>query len=378
MTLVPMTKNPPPADEQTVKHRRICDYLESHGLDAVLLSRRCNFSWYTCGAHNYVGMAVDVGNSSLLVTREKAVLLANNIETPRLCHEELAGKGIESREYSYYDTAARAKTFADATAGMKIACDAILPWLPAQPLAADFDRLRWTLTSEEIARYRKLCTDVAGAMEYVAKDIDPGQTEHEISGMLSGALRCVGSVPWVLLVGADDRLMRFRHPLPTDLVAEKAVMLAACSERGGLITACSRVVSFGKADAELRRKHQAVATVDTAMIRATRPGNTLASIYAEAQSAYEATGYADQWRLHHQGGSTGYLPREVLASPSETIEVLAAQAFAWNPSIAGTKSEDTILSGETGGEVLATPGDWPRVRAEWKDFSLDRPAILEK
>ena len=65
--------------ERELKRRQVSAFLDSHELDGVLLSRRCNFSWYTAGARNYVGTADDVGNSTLLVTRERAVCLATNI-----------------------------------------------------------------------------------------------------------------------------------------------------------------------------------------------------------------------------------------------------------------------------------------------------------
>ena len=52
----------------------------------------------------------------------------------------------------------------------------------------------------------------------------------------------------------------------------------------------------------------------------------------------------------------GYEPRDFLVTPSETRTVQTNQLVGWNPSIAGTKSEDTILSG---GEVITTMPDWP-------------------
>ncbi|MDT8304742.1 MAG: hypothetical protein RRC07_02300 [Anaerolineae bacterium] len=39
------------------------------------------------------------------------------------------------------------------------------------------------------------------------------------------------------------------------------------------------------------------------------------------------------------------------------------QVFAWNPSIAGTKSEDTILAGESGNEILTAMDGWLTVTA---------------
>ncbi len=363
-------------EERRIKQDRVREYLDSHKLDAVLLSRRCNFSWFTCGAHNFVNNACDVGNSWLLVDKDSAVVLTSNIEAPRLQQEELASSGIEVIDFPYYHPEARAGAFEKLLAGRAVAADAPPPAVKLPALGSDFDRLRWTLTESEVERYAALCTDVAGAVEFIARDVDPGRTEYETAGMLSGAIRCCGATPWVLLVAGDERVSQFRHPLPTDLVIQDYFMLVICAERNGLIAACSRLASFGRLSEELAAKHRAVAMVDAAFIGATNPGAKFGDIYAEGQEAYAAAGFADQWQFHHQGGSCGYLPREVVAGPGDATVAMANQAFAWNPSIAGTKSEDTILCTPDGPQLLAAPGDWPILKAEWKGAAIPRPDIL--
>jgi len=58
--------------------------------------------------------------------------------------------------------------------------------------------------------------------------------------------------------------------------------------------------------------------------------------------------------------------------------IQVGQFYAWNPSISGVKSEDTIFVGETENEVITKIKDWPTidVSAEGNDFQ--RPAILQK
>jgi antitoxin VapB len=74
------------------------------------------------------------------------------------------------------------------------------------------------------------------------------------------------------------------------------------------------------------------------------------------QQVYRETGYADEWKQHHQGGPMGYEGRDYKATPTETRRVVENQAVGWNPSITGTKSEDTILSS---GEVITAMKNWP-------------------
>jgi antitoxin VapB len=365
--------------EQKQKYVEVRDYLESHKLDAVLLSRRCNFSWFTCGARNYVGHACDVGNSSLLIRRTgEAVVITSNIEAPRLAFEDLVSHGIDIVQYDYYDAASREAVVKKVTGGLKIVADVPVAGVEAGPLPADFDQMRWILTASEIERYKIVCTETVNAVEYVCRDAQPGMTEYELAGMLSGAIRCSGAIPWVLLVASDERIEKFRHPLPTGKAIEKYFMLVVCAEMHGLICAASRLASFGTIPDELARKHQAVANVDAAMIAATVPGATLGDVFAVAQEAYVANGFADQWKHHHQGGPCGYQPREAIATPGDRTPILSGQAFAWNPSITGTKSEDTIICRKSGTQLLADPTGWPMIEGTHKGKTLPRPAILIK
>jgi Xaa-Pro aminopeptidase len=363
--------------ERLAKHARVAELLDRGGLDGVLLSRRCNFSWYTAGARNYVGTADDVGNSSVLVTPGAAVVLTNSIEATRLEAEELPERGLASSTYAWHDPADRSRVLADAVAGRRIAADVPLAGVAAAPLPPEFNRLRWSLLESELHRYRAVCHDTAQAVQAAARIAKPGQTEMALAGMLARELYARGLLPWVLLVGSDERMMQHRHPLPTMKPVERYFMLATCAERGGLIAACSRLAHFGPVPEDLVVRHRAVSTVDAALIGATQPGHTLGRIFAEAQQAYAAVGWPDEWRMHHQGGSTGYLPREVRAGPDDPTPALPDQAFAWNPTIAGTKCEDTILCHPGGGQLLAPISGWPTLWAEWKGAGTERAAILE-
>ncbi len=368
-----------PADEHAAKHARLIEALHAADLEGALLTRRCNVSWYTCGTvRNFVATAEDAGNSTVLVNADGAAILTNNIEAARLRAEEAPALDLEIVEYPWPDAEARAAALETAIGGRRVAADVPVAGVQAAPWPTELDRLRWTLTEGEIERYRDVATDTVDAVEAVARAVEPGETEHAMAGRLAGALRAKGLLPWVLLVAADERVERFRHPLPTDAAARRYVMLVTCAERGGLIAACTRLAAFEPVPPALAEKHRAVATVDAALISATRPGETFGKIFDVGRAAYEKVGHPDEWRQHHQGGSIGYLPREAKAGPGEATQVLASQAFAWNPSIAGTKSEDTVLVEAAATVPLAPVTDWPTVTGEWEDVRIERAAILER
>jgi antitoxin VapB len=127
----------------------------------------------------------------------------------------------------------------------------------------------------------------------------------------------------------------------------------------------------------VRRKQEAVAQVDATFIAATRPGARLSDVFKRGMEAYAQVGYPDEWKLHHQGGLAGYEPRECVATLDSTEEVYAGQAFAWNPSITGTKSEDTIIVNEMGCEIITAMEDWPQIPVQMEGQLIERPAIVE-
>jgi len=57
-------------------------------------------------------------------------------------------------------------------------------------------------------------------------------------------------------------------------------------------------------------------------------------------------------------------------------EVLPNQAFAWNPSIKGTKSEDTIIATADGPEIISASPGFPTVEASVGELTLKRADIL--
>jgi antitoxin VapB len=198
-------------------------------------------------------------------------------------------------------------------------------------------------------------------MDRAVRAVRPGQSEYEIAGLLAYETERRGVQCIVNLVATDERISSFRHPLPTGKKMERYAMLVQCGRRRGMVGSCTRLVHFGRVPDDLRRKSEAVAKIDAVFISATRPGRTLGEVFERARATYAETGYANEWRLHHQGGPVGYEAREAIAVPGLTDVVQVGQPYAWNPSITGTKCEDTILVGASGNEVLTEIPGWPTI-----------------
>ncbi|BAS29442.1 prephenate dehydratase [Limnochorda pilosa] len=359
------------SQEVREKLARIEAWLDRAGYDVLLLQRRDNVAWLTGGARNHVPKATDVGSAWVVVRRGRCTVVTTGIEGERIRREELRGEPWEVRTFDWWDPAS------DPTPHLltgKAASDTGA--YGTTPVHAEIRRLRVPLTLPEQARYRLLGRETAEAVEAVARRILPGQSEWEVAAQLEEALWARGIEPTVTLVAADDRLRAYRHPLPTTNRVGDRVMLVTCGRRHGLIANLTRLVSFVPQDDDLQRRHRACCTVDAALFLATRVGTPYSDLWATLQHAYAAVGFPDEWQLHHQGGPTGYEGRDELLRPSSAGRVEPYQAFAWNPSITGTKSEDTLLATPEGPEWLTAPQDWPAVEVEWEGRRLRRPDIL--
>jgi antitoxin VapB len=347
--------------------------LAARQLDALLVKRIGNFAWLTDGAASYVSAAADQGAAQLLITADAGHIITNTIEAPRLeAEERLLETGFKMAAAPWYGLNPALETLA---AGLRLAADA--PHAGAADLSDDLLRLRLALTPAEGERFRALGRLCADAMHAAIRQVRPGLTEYQIAGLLGAEAQARGAQPIVNLIATDERIFCFRHPLPTGKVLDRYAMLVLCGRRQGLVCSITRLVHFGPIPAEVQRKAIACAAVDATLIAQTRPGARLGDVFTAATAAYAAAGFADEWKLHHQGGPAGYQPRELVATPDSTHVTQAGEAYAWNPSITGVKSEDTILVGAEDNVVLTEIAGWPALRVEAAGQVWARPAILQ-
>lgn len=363
------------SEEFGAKLQKVREYLDRRAMAGVVLARSENFAWLGCGASNVVNSAQETGVGALVVAGSKVTLVTNNIEVERLLTEELDGLGISDTAVFPWHEPSRRSAVISELCGAGCSADDGSAGLPALP--TDFASLRYALTDAEVERYGLLGTDAAAAMEAAGRAVAGGMTERDVAALVQSECMKRGIATPVLLVAADDRIRNWRHPVVKDAPVEQYVMMVICGRRQGLIAAVTRLVHFGELPDDLRRRHNAVCTVDAAMIAATRPGQPAASVFARAVDAYAAQGFDGEWQFHHQGGATGYQPREYIATPECKETIADGQAFAWNPSIRGTKSEDTVLVTADGfTNLTATSADWPTVEIEVDGQSVPRADIL--
>ncbi len=348
----------------------------------VMLNAQHNFAWITGGANNAIDTTRENGAATILVTKQgKRYTIANNIEMQRMLNEQVDANLFEPVEFQWQDEKAQpelVRLLAGDLAEGQVIAD--IPFTSAPALESIFAYQRFQLTDDEIERCRELGRDAAIAISNTIRVVQQGQTESEIANAMRHELGKKNISSVVTLVAADERIAKYRHPVPTDNRWNKTLLLVTCAKRRGLIASLSRMISIGEPSDELKRKTEAAAFVHASLQHATRiavnPETLGSELYAVAADAYEKMGFADEINKHHQGGATGYRTRDWVAHPASTEQVFPDQAFAWNPSITGTKVEDTIVRNDGDIEVLTASPDFPKIETAIEGRSYFSHGIL--
>ncbi len=360
--------------EAKEKTARVRSYLKRHGLEAAVFITRGNFAWLSCGGDNHVAAQSETGAAALVVTARQRLLVTSTIESERLVKEEHLGDWT-LKQHPW--TTPFPVFLAKILNGKRAAADEpAVSGLPALP--GDFaQEVRAALTAEDIKRYRRLGRDCALVIETVARQLDIGSSGFQVEADLARHLLARGIQPNVILVGFDERLRAYRHPIPTANHLRHHAMLVVGGKRHGLIASLTRCVHFGPLPEDVRRAHAAVCRVENALWGATVPGATWGAALQAGLDRYKREGYAKEWQQHHQGGPTGFAARDFRVTPDEQRRIQLHQAVAWNPTITGAKSEDTIVVGENGPEVITgCSRNWPTIGVEVEDKHRIRPDIL--
>jgi antitoxin VapB len=339
--------------------------LDATAAEAVVASSPATVRWLLCGRGRPVSTTGPEADYTVLLTRDRAVVIHPDIESSRVEAEERFDElGFETVAYPWHEGSAR--TLRGLLGGARP--------LTAGELDSATAPLRRRLGEEELRRYRAAGADAAEAMVETLAALSPARTEVDAAAALSRRLRQRGFTTPVLLAAGEDRQGIHRHPLPTGATLGRHALLAATAERHGLHVSLTRIAAFGRAPEELVERCRRAAAVDAIALRGSRPGRMLGHVFADLEAAYADEGFPGEWRRHHQGGLTGYLGREVFAVPGERTPIPASAAVAWNPSLTGgAKSEDTALVTGDGVEVVTRTPELP----EWTFGGLDRPAVVE-
>ncbi|MBM3655686.1 MAG: hypothetical protein FJW91_01840 [Actinobacteria bacterium] len=337
--------------EQREKRARIKALLEAKGLDAVVLRKGANVAWII-GGRAHIPTTLELSCLDVIVYRDRIVAVTNKIEAPRLEAEELSGDEelividwFEGRD-------------GQLPSGQKIGIDS--PDSNRVNLSAEIDELRRALNSFEVDRLEQIGSDAAKSLGESMLKISSKMSEVEAAGLIANSLWSRNLEPVVLLVAGSERIESFRHPLPTTSLIGTIFMGVICARRKGLIASVTRIRSLGSIPPEMESNYQALLNVEAAFLDGTKAGSTFGQAFKSGELEYLKQGFArDEFSKHHQGGPTGYLPRDFPAHEKSAQVIGINNAIAWNPSAQGIKVEDTLITRASGFEIITADKSWP-------------------
>ena len=360
------------------KLARLDEYVAEQELEELWFLRPANFAWLTGGGNSTVDRAADVGVAALGYDGDGVRALTSNNEADRLREEEFPS-AVPVETFDWHEASlgeAVARESAD-RAGADV------PTVPDLD-RIDASRLRVPFTERDQRVLEQAGRDAAHAVETVARELSPGDTERDAAGRLRDELWQRELESPVVLVGGAERSQRHRHFTPTDEPLGDYALLTVVAVDRGVNVAVTRTVAFD-APSWLRERHDDAARVAATAMAATREAAaaddaTAGDVFDEIERAYAAVGWEEEWRRHHQGGAIGFESREWIATPSAEAPVEAPAPYAWNPTVQGAKAEDTALISSTGVDVVTDTGWWPteEYEAVGRDLRIDLPTPLFK
>jgi Xaa-Pro dipeptidase len=363
--------------EVEAKIARVRHVLARRDARAAVLTQAGSVAWVTAGITNPIERGNPASPLWVVVTSNEVTALTTNVEHPRL-REPLARIGLSLKGVAWYEPAGLAGVAAEIVGSGAARLVSDEPSLGDG--ADDLVAIRLSLLLPERERLTTLGQDTVAALESALRAWRPGERDFDVQARAGERLERVGALAVCLFVGGDERVERFRHPLPVGAPIHRFVMAAVVAERGGLHVATTRFASAGPLPKSLATAQATAHAIEGIVLDACRPGSTYGDVLDALAGAYVTAGHAEAWRDHYQGGPIGYRQREFEIVPTQKTSrwydtpLADGHALAWNPSVfGGGKSEDTFLLSGAELRQLTVSTDWPTMEVAGRA----RAAVLD-
>jgi antitoxin VapB len=325
--------------------------MSDKGLSAIILRRNPNVAWVISG-RVHVPTTIDAACFDLVMTEERVFAVTNAIEAPRLAAEEFPA-GLEIKVVQWWQGRDHGLP-AETIIGSDQAGSGLID------LGLEIEMLRASLDQYDQARLADISQRSAKALGAAMREVLSGDREIDVAARITSALWRANLEIAFLGVAGESRVKKFRHPLPTDSLVGDRVSASICAKEKGLIASVTRIVTFGSISETEESEYASLLEVEADLLDATVVGAPFSSVIDVATRSYVAHGFdSDEWHRHHQGGPTGFLPRDWPATQSSARLIQVNQPIAWNPTGKGWKVEDTLITQEAGISLLSRDESWP-------------------
>lgn len=363
-------------EEVREKQRRIREFFDKTGYEAMVIGRQDNFAWFTCGGNNRVIVTSEVGFSILVIVRDRIYIVSQVMDGPRVMDEEIKGLDVEPVFLKWHEQSREEKA-SQIIKGLKAISD--IPICGADFAPGEIYKLHYPLTCKEIEKCRWIGAKTEEIIRKVADELKPGMSEHEIEALFLYEYGRNNMTPEVLLVGSDERIPKYRHSNPSDKKIGKLVLLHPAVRKWGLHANVTRMVYFGDSvPDDVAGKYEAANMLEAQAISMCVPGEKFCNILEARKKLLADMGFEDEWEKHYPGGITGYLLCDATVCGNPDAEVVINQAYDWFITITGVKVEEFSINTAAGREVLSATGKWPLKEYSYNGQSFKLPQILLK
>lgn len=356
------------------KLRRLRSYMERNSYGAVILGRRDNTAWLTGGGDFKVLRDTEAAFGVLLITPEQVTLVAQYMDVDRIFDEELAGLSVEKVSLKWYEEPREQKALQ--LAGMvRVATD--LPMEGADFRLWDLYWLHYPLTDYDISVMKEAAVQCDRMIYEIAQNIEPGMTEKQTEAKIVSRYAEADMTMKVLLVGSDERIVKYRHPNASNKHIEKIVLLHPAACYRGVHVNITRMICFGEIPKKLKEDYDLLNLLEAQTMAMSRPGMRFRSIFRERKRLLTEHGRQIEADLHYPGALTGYILGS--AQPYLDDRTFTNRMSMDNfITISGAKVEEVSISGEDGAELISAGYSWPTKTYCYEDNTYNLPTILQR
>jgi len=366
-----------PVDLESIDRARAV--LDRTGLPGLVLTSPGAVAWATGGLNTPIDRSAGTDTVWVAIGPSTVSLVTTNVEHPRLMAEWGSDDTCPITVAPWWDGDAMIEAAASAMGAdpASIGSDGHPGFGHDISLLLTTERL--ALSAAQQAALETLARESTGVVESALRAWTPGETDDAVASRIAGGVEAFGGQCPVLLVGGDDRVMRFRHPVAIGAPITTLAMAVLVASRGGQHVALTRFASAGTLDHDLAARLGVARGIQQDVVTACRPGATVGEVMTILADSYDRRGAGAEWRDHYQGGPIGYAQREFEIAPVQTsspwwdVALPNGCAVAFNPSVrGGAKDEDTFLITDDGPRWITRSADWPTT----DDPNFPRPAVL--
>ncbi|HEY8666920.1 MAG TPA: Xaa-Pro peptidase family protein [Tepidisphaeraceae bacterium] len=352
-----------------VRQKSVRDAMKQLKLDAVLLTHPPDLAYLS----NFTG------DDSIGLITEKDFLLVTDFRYQEQAELEAGWLKVTLRDAKMSD--ACAKTIEQAkvkrigfeanftTVGqidaLITAIKALKDYPPVElvPLENVMTSIRKVKDDHEVDLIRKSISIAEEAFEAIRAEIEAGQTENHLAGLLVFELRSRGasnsSFPVIVAAGANSSLPHYR-PAETLVQRDQPLLIDWGALYKGYCSDLTRTLLIGRAPQRIKDIYKVVLAAQLAAIKFLRPGVTTLQADRVARDVIEKAGFGKEFGHglgHGIGREIHELPTMRKTGGEEELRpgmVVTVEPGIYLPGEGGVRIEDDVLITHSGCEVLSS------------------------